>query len=55
VAKLRLGDFLKEENHRAEAVQSAARWKMIFGAGQRGNSNRAGGKVSPLCKRSDAA
>jgi integrase len=31
VAKLRLGDFLKEENHRAEVVQSAARGKMTFG------------------------
>ena len=31
VAKLRLGDFLKEENHRAEVLQSAARGKMTFG------------------------
>jgi integrase len=31
VAKLRLGDFLKGENHRAEIVQSAARGKMTFG------------------------
>ena len=31
VAKLRLGDFLKEEGHRAEIVQSAARGKMTFG------------------------
>lgn len=31
VAKLRLGDFLKEENHRAEVVQSASRGKMTFG------------------------
>jgi integrase len=31
VAKLRLGDFLKEENHRAEVVQAAARGKMTFG------------------------
>ena len=31
VAKLRLGDFLKEENHRAEVIQSAARGKMTFG------------------------
>jgi integrase len=31
VAKLRLGDFLKEENHRAEVVESAARGKMTLG------------------------
>jgi integrase len=31
VAKLRLGDFLKEENQRAESVQSVARGKMTFG------------------------
>jgi integrase len=31
VAKSRLGDFLKEENHRAEVLQSAARGKMTFG------------------------
>jgi hypothetical protein len=31
VAKLRLGDFLKEENHRGEVIQSAARGKMNFG------------------------
>jgi len=31
VAKLRQGDFLKGENHRAEIVQSAARGKMTFG------------------------
>jgi integrase len=31
VAKLRLGDFLKEENHRVEIVQAAARGKMTFG------------------------
>ena len=30
VAKLRLGDFLKEEGHRAEIVESAARGKMTF-------------------------
>ncbi|HEY3854087.1 MAG TPA: site-specific integrase [Verrucomicrobiae bacterium] len=30
VAKLRLGDFLKEEGHRAEVVESAARGKMTF-------------------------
>src|SRR6266542_259317 len=32
VAKLRLGDFLKEEkNHRAEATQATVRGKMTFG------------------------
>lgn len=31
VAKLRLGDFLKQENHRVEAVQAAGRGKMTFG------------------------
>jgi integrase len=31
VAKLRLGDFLKQENHRIEVVQAAARGKMTFG------------------------
>ena len=31
VAKLRLGDFLKEENHRSEIIQSAERGKMIVG------------------------
>jgi integrase len=31
VAKLRLGDFLKEENHRAEATQATIRGKMTFG------------------------
>jgi integrase len=31
VAKLRLGDFLKEENQRAEVIQAAARGKMTFG------------------------
>ena len=31
VAKLRLGDFLKDENHRAESLQSIARGKMTFG------------------------
>jgi integrase len=31
VAKLRLGDFLKDENHRAESLQSVARGKMTFG------------------------
>ncbi len=30
VAQLRLGDFLKEERHRAEAVQATARGKMTF-------------------------
>lgn len=30
VAKLRLGDFLKEENHRVEVIQAATRGKMIF-------------------------
>jgi hypothetical protein len=30
VARLRLGDFLKGGNHRAEIVQSAARGKMTF-------------------------
>src|SRR5581483_7265245 len=30
VAKLRLGDFLKEENHRAEATQANVRGKMAF-------------------------
>ncbi len=32
VAKLRLGDFLKEENHRAEVYQASSRGKMTFGA-----------------------
>lgn len=31
VAKLRLGDYLKEENHRAEVIDSAARGKMTVG------------------------
>jgi hypothetical protein len=31
VAKLRLGDFLKKENHRAEVKQSSSRGKMTFG------------------------
>ena len=31
VAKLRLGDFLKEENHRSEIIQSVERGKMILG------------------------
>ncbi|MGH8023019.1 MAG: hypothetical protein ACRED1_05540, partial [Limisphaerales bacterium] len=31
VAKLRLGDFLKEENHRVEVIQAATRGKMKFG------------------------
>ncbi len=30
VAQLRLGDFLKEERHRAEAMQATARGKMTF-------------------------
>jgi hypothetical protein len=30
VAKLRLGDFLREEGHRAEVVESATRGKMTF-------------------------
>ncbi|MBI4658185.1 MAG: site-specific integrase [Verrucomicrobia bacterium] len=30
VAQLRLGDFLKQERHRAEAVQATARGKMTF-------------------------
>jgi integrase len=30
VAKLRLGDFLKEENHRAEVHQASSRGKMTF-------------------------
>ena len=30
VAKLRLGDFLKQENHRVEVDQAAARGKMTF-------------------------
>jgi integrase len=32
VAKLRLGYFLKEENHRAEVHQASSRGKMTFGA-----------------------
>jgi len=31
VAKLRLGDFLKQENHRVEIVQAASRGRMTFG------------------------
>jgi integrase len=31
VARLRLGDFLKEENHRAEVTQATSRGKMTFG------------------------
>jgi integrase len=31
VAKLRLGDFLKQENHRVEIIRAAARGKMTFG------------------------
>jgi hypothetical protein len=31
VAKLRLGDFLKEENHRAEANKATIQGKMTFG------------------------
>jgi integrase len=31
VAKLRLGDFLKEENHRAEATSATIQGKMTFG------------------------
>jgi len=30
VAKLRLADFLKEENHKAEVIEAAARGKMTF-------------------------
>ena len=30
VAQLRLGDFLKEERHKAESVQATARGKMTF-------------------------
>ena len=31
VAKIRLADFLKEENHKAEMIEAAARGKMTFG------------------------
>jgi hypothetical protein len=31
VAKLRLGDFLKQESHRVEIVQAASRGRMTFG------------------------
>jgi hypothetical protein len=32
VAKLRLGDYLKEEHHKAESLDNAARGKMTFAA-----------------------